>query len=169
MDTTKATKIATLLIALISITTLFIDVEWEQVGIYAECRVVQRLIYHFFHANTYHAALNIWCLLSIVFIHRISIIRLLMSYIIATTIPLGIISRLIEYLPATPTVGLSGIIYVLFATLSFEVSRKWYYQGCMILYIVMGFVIPGANAWIHLYCYAAGLVIATLNKPIKIS
>lgn len=169
MDTTKATKVATLLIALISIVTLFISVDWDKVGIYAECRVVQRFIYPFFHASIYHAALNIWCLLSIVFLHKISALRLFMSYIIAATIPLETMSNLIDYLPAEPTVGLSGIIYVLFATLSFEVLRKWYYQGCMIFYIAIGFIIPGANAWIHLYCYAAGLIIAILNKPIKIN
>ena len=89
-----------------------------------------------------------------------------LSYIIAATIPIDTLGNFIDNM-TLPTVGLSAMIFVLFGSISFEVLQKWYYQAWMLFYLTIGFFFPNTNAWIHLYCYIAGLVIALMNKPIK--
>ena len=88
-----------------------------------------------------------------------------MAYVIAVTVPVDTLGSFINI--ASPTVGLSAVVFVLFGSISFEVVRKWYYQGWMLLYLVVGFLFPNTNAWLHLYCYLAGLLVALLNKPVK--
>lgn len=135
---------------------------WAEIGIYNGCNISCRMIYPFYHANLIHAALNIWCFLSIVFIYDISFWRLCIAYMAAISVPsIALFS--------TPTVGLSGVVFALFGSISFEVERKTYYQLWMLIYIISGFLFPNTNVWIHLYCYIAGLVIAILNKPIKLA
>lgn len=169
MDKREMEKIAALVIASAVICLSLSGIkDWQTVGIYAGCGCWGRLLYSFFHANVLHAALNAWCLISIVFIYDIKIWRLLLSFVIAITVPVGIISRVVGGF-TDPTVGLSGVVFVLFGTMSFEVLRKWYYQMWMLIYLAAGFLFPNTNAWLHLYCYLAGLVIALLNKPIKIN
>lgn len=141
--------------------------DWSAVGIYAGCGVCGRTLYPFFHANLLHCTLNSWCLLSLVFIYDIKIWRLSVAYLIAVTIPIDTLANLLPTL-TQPTVGLSGIVFVLFGSISFEVQRKRYYQMWMMFYLGVGFLFPNTNAWLHLYCYLGGLVVATLNKPIVI-
>lgn len=169
MDKRKVEKITALVIGVAVVCLSFSGIkDWQTVGIYAGCGWWGRLLYSFFHANLLHATLNAWCLVSIVFIYDIKMWRLLLSFAIAATVPVGIISRVVGGF-ITPTVGLSGVVFVLFGTLSFEVLRKWYYQMWMLFYLAVGFLFPNTNAWLHLYCYLAGLTIALLNKPIKIN
>lgn len=140
----------------------FVCVEdWHAVGIYAGCPLRCRLLYPFFHANLLHAALNAWALLSIVFIYDVSVWRMLLAYVVAVSAPVGLMGL------SAPTVGLSGAVYFLFGSLSFEVGRKWYWQAWMLFYLGIGFLFPNTNAWLHLYCYITGLAIALLNKPIE--
>lgn len=166
MDKRKKEKITALLIsAVVVLLPLLVSPEWNEVGIYSGCRLQGRLLYSFFHANILHAVLNAWCLLSLVFVYDISCWRMLLAYVIAVTVPVDTLSSFINM--ASPTVGLSAVVFVLFGSISFEVVRKWYYQGWMLLYLVVGFLFPNTNAWLHLYCYLAGLLVALLNKPVK--
>ena len=161
MDKTKIGKVSSLIIAIIVLClSLQSTHDWSAVGIYSGCRLSCRILYPFYHANIIHATLNAWCLLSIVFIYNITLWRLALAYTIAAFIPSLCLSSI-------PTVGLSGIVFVLFGSLSFEVARKLYYQSWMLLYLAVGFFFPGTNAWVHLYCYMAGIIIALLNKPVK--
>lgn len=167
MDARKKEKITALIVAAVTIClSLSSTWDWQTVGIYAGGSLYSRLLYPFFHASLLHATLNAWCLLSIVFTYNIKIWRLLLSYIIAITIPIDTLGSFIANM-TLPTVGLSAVVFVLFGSISFEVLRKWYYQAWMLLYLAMGFLFPNTNAWLHLYCYLAGLVIALMNKPIK--
>lgn len=168
MGRRKMEKITALLIAVVVICLSLYNIEdWHSVGIYADCELRGRAIYPFFHANILHALLNAWCLLSLVFIYDIKIGRLLLAYIIAVTIPITALSSIVGGM-VSPTVGLSGIVFALFGTISFEVVRKWYYQAWMISYLAIGFLFPNTNAWLHLYCYLVGFLVSLLNKPIKV-
>lgn len=168
MGNRKKEKITALLVGTVVICLSFSDISnWAAVGIYAGCGIRERMFYPFFHANILHAVLNVWCLLSLVFIYEIKIWRMLLSYLIAITIPIGMLSSIVGGM-LFPTVGLSGIIFALFGTISFEIVRKWYYQGCMVCYLLVGFLFPNTNAWLHLYCYLFGFLIALMNKPIKV-
>jgi len=166
MDTRKMEKITALVVSTIVVGLSFFKAwDWQTVGIYAGSDIAGRLLYPFFHVNILHASLNSWCLLSIVFIHNIGIWRLVLAYIIAATIPVDTIGYFIGEM-ALPTVGLSGIVFVLFGSISFEVLRKQYYQLWMILYLTTGFLFPNTNAILHLWCYMLGFLMALLKKPI---
>ncbi len=163
MDKTKATKAVSLLISIIVCCLALQDIrDWSAVGIFTGCGLVCRLSYPFYHVNVLHAALNAWCLLSVVFVYKVSLWRLAFAYIAAVSVPTSCLS-------GVPTVGLSGLVFVLFGSVSFEVERKVHYQLWMVVYLIIGFLFPGTNAWIHLYCYLAGCLAALLNKPVKIS
>ena len=162
MDKKKMGKASALIVAiLVFCLALQGAQDWSAVGIYSGCRLSCRVLYPFYHAGLLHAMLNAWCLLSIVFIYDITLWRLALAYAIAVFIPSLCLSHI-------PTVGLSGVVFVLFGSISFEVGRKLYYQLWMLVYLAVGFLFPNTNAWVHLYCYAAGLAVALLNKPIKI-
>ena len=161
MEQKKATKITSLLISVVVFCLVFANNEWMSVGIYKDCGLGNRLLYPFFHAGFLHAILNAWCLLSVVFIYNISMVRLFTAYLLSISIPSFLLMDV-------PTVGLSGVVFVLFGSISFEVGRKLYYQVWMIAYLLLGFLFPNTNGLIHLYCYAMGCVVALLNKPFKI-
>lgn len=162
MDKKKAGKISALVISILVFCLALQHVDnWEAVGIYSGCGLTCRVLYTFYHANLLHALLNAWCLLSVVFIYDTSVWRLLIAYIIACTIPVVCLSDV-------PTVGLSGVVFALFGSISFEVERKAYYQLWMLAYLFVGFLFPNTNAWVHLYCYIVGLLVALLNKPVKL-
>lgn len=165
----KTAKVTSLVIGILIIAIAFLSSYFDipSFGIYAGCEWYGRLAYPFFHANILHAILNVWCLLSLVFIYDISIWRMLFAYVVAISIPVDSLANAIAMMNA-PTVGLSGVVYVLFASISFEVVRKWYYQAWMAFYIGVGFLFPYTNAWLHLYCYIVGFGYALLNRPIKI-
>lgn len=162
MDKKKASKIAALIISIIVFGLALQNVhDWKSVGIYTGCGLGCRMLYPFYHANLLHATLNAWCLLSVIFIYDISLWRLILAYIIAVGIPSFCLSDI-------PTVGLSGVVFALFGSISFEVQRKAYYQLWMLAYLVAGFLFPNTNALVHLFCYLAGGAVALLNKPVKI-
>lgn len=166
MDTRKTEKVTAIVIALLVTALSFVHVsDWTAVGICSSCPLSGRLLYPFFHAGFVHAVLNAWCLLSIIFIYDVSYWRMFFAYVVAVTMP---VDTLGVFLPLdNPTVGLSGVVYVLFGTISFEVARKRYFQCWMLFYIAVGFFFPNTNAWLHLYCYLFGFIAALLNKPIN--
>ena len=165
MGTGKVEKASAVVIALVvTVLSVFHIAGWHSVGIYAHAPLSARLLYPFFHAGVLHAALNAWCLLSLVFFYKITWKRMLVAYIIAVTVPVDTLGGFLPF--DNPTVGLSGVVYVLFGSISFEVLHKRYYQCWMLFYITVGFLMPNTNAWLHLYCYLCGLVVALLNKPI---
>lgn len=159
MDKRTNEKITSIVIAVLVIVASLLNSDYK-VGAYSECEYYERLLYPFFHANILHASLNAWCLLSVVFLYDISILRLNLSYIAAVSVPSFMLSDI-------PTLGMSGVVFFLFASISFEVQRKTYYQSWMLFYLALGFLLPNTNGMIHMYCYVLGLFYALLNKPIQ--
>lgn len=159
MEKRKAEKITSLVVSLLSVAIVFSDIPLSSVGICSGCNVISRLLYSFCHVNLIHAALNSWCLLSVVFMYDVSIWRLIMAYLTAITIPSLILC-------GTPTVGMSAAVFFLMASISFDVARKWNYQLWMLFYLAVGFLFPGTNAMVHLYCYSCGMIYALLNRSV---
>lgn len=160
----KVEKIAAISIAVFVIALSMARVaDWHSVGIYDHCPIWNRLAYPFFHAGLIHALLNAWCFLSLVFLHGVSWRRMLLAYAIAVSFPVDTITSLFP-LPL-PSVGLSGVIYALFGSISFEVRDKRSFQCWMLFYVAVGFFFPGVSATLHLYCYLCGIAIALLNRP----
>lgn len=156
----KIEKTAGLLIASFVLVSSVIYVpDWTAVGVSRDCNLLPRLGYSFFHASFLHAALNVWCFLSVLFLYNVSWRRLAVAYIIAATVPDFCLS-------AVPTVGLSAVCFALLGSIAFQVRRRLYYNGCMALYISLGFLFPLINGWIHLYSYVAGLLVGLLTMPL---
>lgn len=167
MGGNEAGRFAALSVAAVILCLSFIRCDGFDVGIYAGCGMQGHCLYPFFHANAIHAALNVWCLLVAVFYYGMRIWHMGIAYLIAVTMPIDTFGHVIGGMDV-PTVGLSGVIFAMFGMLSLGVKRKMYYQGWMVCYLLAGFVNPATNAWVHLYCYLAGVVTAWLNKPINI-
>lgn len=167
MDNRKIEKASalwlSLILVLLSLMSRFID--WYTVGVYVGCPWWHHLTYPLFHAGVLHAALNCWCLLSVVFLYDVRWRRLLAMLAIAMLVPVDVWASTFPSL-LKPTVGLSGMIYALFGSLSFDVKRKLYYQQSMLIYITIGFFLPNSSAVIHALCYTAGLALAGFNKLI---
>lgn len=137
----------------------FFNPDWPTTGVCVGCSINQRLTYSFFHASIIHAAINTWCFLSILFLYKIRMWQMFMAYLIAAAAP-GFT------LMSTPTVGMSAVCFALLGMIAFQTKRRLYYNGCMALYIVIGFIFPYVNGWLHLYSYVAGLSVGFLNMPI---
>lgn len=156
----KIEKTTGLLIAAAILLSAMIYVpDWYIVGVSKGCDILQRIGYSVFHASFIHAAVNAWCFVSILFLYDVSWWKMSLAYVIAVAVPDCVLST-------TPTVGLSAVCFALLGMVAFEVKRKLYYNGCMALYIALGFLFPLVNGWLHLYSYVAGLLVGFLNMPI---
>lgn len=156
----KNAKTASLIVAAVVLLCSFVYVpDWSIIGVAEGCPLIARFGYSIFHVSFFHALVNVWCMLSVVFLYDVSVWRLLEAYTVAVIVPDFLLSD-------QPTVGLSCICYVLLGSLTFEVRRKFYFQLCMALYIAVGFIFPSINVAIHIYGYLAGLLVGLLNAPL---
>ena len=158
----KEAKIAALLVVGLSLILCFLDVPLEKVGICRNGSFYTRMTYHFFHASLLHWFANAWCLLSLFFIYEMSLRHMLSAYIIASIVPMCLFPSSFS----VPTVGLSGICFALMGRVALYVDKKLYYQAWLLFYLAVGFLFPGSNGWLHLYCYAAGMFVGFINKPL---
>ena len=153
-------KTAGLLIALVLLVgSLLYIPDWYAVGVFKDCPLWSRLGYSLFHASFLHALLNVWCFLSILFLYNIKVWHILAAYAIAVAVPSFVLS-------STPTVGFSAVDYALLGIVATMVGRKVYYNLCIGIYILVGFLFPFVAGWLHLYSYVAGLVVGLLTMPI---
>lgn len=145
----------------------------DAVALSQDCTIYARLLYSFFHASLLHAILNCWVLLCLAFYYNIGIGHLLLSYIVAVTVPSSVCGYAIA---TTPTVGLSAVVFCLLGLASWQVKRKLYYHCWIASFITMGFVLPylcsvcgyaiaTPNNFLHIYCYVVGLLVGFLNAP----
>ena len=162
---TQAKTSALAMVAMAIILQLF-SIPTGNVSLSIDAPWWHRLTYHFFHANILHLIVNCWALLCIVFIYNIQSPMLVSAFIIAALYPCESLNFLYPE-GMLPTIGLSGICYALLGRYSLSVERKLYYNLWWAFFIGIGFLSPYSNAWLHLYCYLCGVVIAALNKPYK--
>ncbi|MCU6767838.1 rhomboid family intramembrane serine protease [Barnesiella propionica] len=164
---TKA-KTAVLVLAVIIIVLHSVGISPECVGIYKGSAVFTRFIYPFFHATWLHTLLNMWCLISLVFNYNISLYSLIIAYMITISFPVDTFNLILG--PGNfllPTVGFSGICFALMGRVALFVKKKWLFQSWIWVYIIIGFLFPASNGWLHLYCYSVGLFAGYLNKPVR--
>lgn len=153
-------KTATLLIGAFILLCASVYVpDWDVVGLGLNSPVSARFIYSFIHASFLHALLNTWCLVSIAFVYCLKWWQFIVAYIIAVGAPGFCLST-------TPTVGLSVVCFALLGLIALSVSRRLYYNLWIGAYLVLGFLLPSVNGWIHLYSYVAGLMVGLLTMPI---
>lgn len=126
--------------------------DWHSVGVYSGCGITQRLAYSFFHASLMHAAFNLWCLLSFVFVTRISWPWFAVAFVIAVAAPDWCMAQV-------PTVGISAVGFALAGLIAHKVLQPTKYIAMCAATIIVSAALPGISAGIHLYSYAAGLLV----------
>lgn len=156
----KETKAASLVLTAVIAVLLLLPIDVKAAGMSQGCSLWQRLCYPFLHGSILHAAVNCWCLLSIVFNRTITVWQMIAAYAIAVSYPS-------VWMGQTVTVGLSGMLFALLGTIS-VMSRKWYLNVAVIGSVILfGYLFPNINASLHLYCYIVGLAVGFINKPVQ--
>lgn len=138
---------------------IFCPADFSRVGLSVTSPAMTRLSYPFFHASIFHVLMNVWCLLAAVFAFRVSAIKLMLAFAVAFLAPAFVLSEL-------PTVGLSAVCFALLGYGALRVQRKLFYSFTLLSYIAVGSLLTGVNAWIHLYAYAAGILIDLPTVPL---
>jgi len=119
-----------------------------------------RLTYQHFHGSLLHLACNVWAMLSFTFIAHASWRKWLAAFIVSATYP---------FTTDEPIIGLSGVIYCVAGMYALNprtlrgIAR---YNLLMMASLALGLLFPHVGVGIHVYCYAVGIVISFLNKPI---
>jgi membrane associated rhomboid family serine protease len=167
MDKREVEKVISLCLALtLLLVCLCATCELSDVGLRSGCGLTARLLYPFFHANLLHLAINLYVLLSFVFLGRISLCRLCAAYLVAVSVPIGLLASLFP-IADKPIVGLSGVLFYLSGVVSFEVPDKSLYQLTIWINILVGLVLPATSVTVHLYCFVVGIIVAVLNRPFE--
>lgn len=157
---TQARNIA-LVLSVITLVLSLLPFDYATFGICIGCDWWRRILYPLFHVNIIHCALNVWCILSVVFIYDVFPLRLLLAYLCACSFPVDTLGAFYPSLQV-PTIGLSGVAFALMGSISLEVKRVYYYQAWMLFYLIMGMLLPAVNGWIHAYCYICGLIYSVI-------
>ena len=158
----KKTKAAALLAGAVII-VLGIAMPATTYGLHADCSLAERMTYPFLHANILHAGLNVYVLLSAVFLYDVSPRQLILSYLIAISFPITQLSSLNSQLSTQITVGLSGINYALMALIIPQVAQPRPYILTVLSYILVGFLFPNCNNLLHLYCFLLAIPFCMLR------
>lgn len=160
----KKTKIATLVLSLVIVVLSLCPVDYNAVGLHQGCSMAARMVYPFFHANVFHALVNVWCLLSLVFYYDLSAPKILTAYLIAVTVPPSLLTTHYSLLfaPSANTIGFSGVCFALMGLALFTEKRKVYFNAWVCAFISLGFLFPNVNGVLHWYCYFAALFVGLL-------
>lgn len=110
-------------------------------------------MYHFFHANLLHLAINCWTVIGLAFMFQVSIEMLVYSYIVASLYP---------FAGHTPIVGLSGIAFCLMGCVIFQVGNKSWYLAMITISLTLGIVMPGIAGMLHTWCFLFGILHAMI-------
>jgi membrane associated rhomboid family serine protease len=153
-------KVAALALSLIVLIAALLPLPVATWGLTVTGGISSRLCYPLLHATLLHALLNVWCLLSVVFVYRVRLSTLCWAYVAAVCIPTVCLS-------ASPTVGLSCAIFFLFGAVTWRTERRLYFTSWIIFYVVAGCLLPGTNGLAHVWGYATGLIYGLLNTPIQ--
>lgn len=149
-------KAAVLLLTAIMLLLSLSDIALHALSVSEASPFTRRLTYQFAHAGLLHALINCWCLLSVEFFRDVSWRKLLAAYIISATFPSILLS-------STPIVGCSGMCFALLGMCALGERLK--YHIFMAAMLSVGFFLPSMAAWLHMYCYVAGLLVALPFYP----
>lgn len=155
----KTTKIIALTLATVIVALSFVSPDYDIIGIKSGASLRTRFAYPFFHANILHCLFNAWSVLAIAFIFRPAPFMLILSYVIAISIPSCVLTDV-------PTIGLSGVVFSLFGYLTTIVKYRKTWLAVMVAQLAFGFIVPSINGWVHVYCFFCGLLLGLINMPV---
>ena len=151
-------KAAVLLLTVLLVVLSMSDTAMNTLAVSETTPAVRRFTYQFAHAGMLHALVNCWCLLSVEFVREVSWRKLLAAYIISAIFPSVLLS-------ATPIVGCSGACFALLGMCALGEGVR--YHIFIVAVLSIGFFMPSMASWLHLYCYAAGLLLSIPFYPIR--
>ena len=154
-------KISALVLTLIVVVLSVFPEVRDVLALESGCPWYIRLGYPLAHANIFHALANCWCLLSLFFNYELSWKKLMVSYIIAVSVPSVLLA-------GSKVVGASGLCFSLMGMVAFRVNRKLYFQCWVIAFLVSGFLFSMVAVWVHVYCYLAGMVVGLFITPLNL-
>lgn len=128
----------------------------NNVGLFDGCSILQRLSYPLFHQNAFHALMNIYVMHQC-YMAMPTLRGILIFYAFAISYP---------FAPATPIIGMSGMVYAYMGYIAPYVKNKVQYNVTIIAYISFGLFIPCMAIGVHIYCYVIGLLWSYLNAPL---
>lgn len=106
------------------------------------------LLWPLYHACWVHLGLNVWCLLVLVWRMHCDVAMIFAALVIAWAFPYEVFS--------VPTVGLSGVCWAMIGMLSPRVRQPEVWFTYISVYLAIGFLLPGVNAWLHAWCFVWG-------------
>lgn len=124
-------------------------------GIRKGCSIIERFEYPFFHANIFHAAINIYVYLGMVFLLGTSLIDMFIAYVISACVPTFLLSD-------TTTIGLSGVVYALIGMNTFKVANPLKYTFSVIIPLAFTSLLPLVAVGVHAWCYVVGVVYSVI-------
>lgn len=142
-------KTTTLILVLVLLLIHIAGVDTITAGLSDVSPTYTRFTYQFIHASWLHLACNVWALLGVIFLYDLNMAHLVTAYIVSVTVPAT----------QMPTVGISGVVFALFAFASFRSAQKLKFHIWTLSFIIAGFFISGVSAFNHLHCYLVSLVL----------
>ena len=132
-------------------------------AIHVGSTIIERASYPFFHASWIHLATNLWALLSLVFLYGAKLKHIAIGYVIAILFPIDAIHTLSgDSSLLLPTVGLSSIIFAMIGLVEPAPTRRVIFYSWVLVYLVLGFILPSTNGWVHLYCFLTAFILRLL-------
>jgi len=157
METKQALNTALAVALVVLVIALLPHPDPGVIGLRKGAGIVARLCYPFFHVSLLHAAVNVWCMLQVVFCWRTPLRHIVTAYVIAVLAPA---------LTTTPTLGLSGVCFALIGRSLFRLNSPWVIVAWVAGLSIVQALLPGSNVVLHLYCFVAGVAVAALTAPL---
>lgn len=153
-------QISSLVYVVIAIVMMLFHIDLAEHSLCVGCSFLDRLAFQFLHVNWLHCIVNCWCILCVAFLYNVYPWMLIASLIIPAIFPGGLMSLL----SIAPTVGGSGIFYSLVGLCSINAVNKLRYHLWWAFFIAIGFLFSSTNAFLHLWCYILGWLLAFINS-----
>lgn len=126
-------------------------------SIHAVTRTSIRPLYVLHHAGILHLAINVYCLLSMVFCSEARLWHFSLSVLFACFLPPAIITA--------PTVGFSTVLYAMSGILIMQSPNARLLILLNLSTIAIQFVFSSMAVTAHLYCFLMGIVSGFLFNP----
>jgi len=154
----EANKDTALTISVLLIILSFFNI--HEYGIKEDCTIIDRLVYPFFHANPFHALINIYVYLGMVFLFGSSMLDMVIAYIICVCVPPTMLNT-------TTTIGLSGLVYALIGMNTFKACNPLRYTISVIIPLAFTSMLPLIAFGVHAWCYVIGVLYSIIILCVK--
>ena len=124
-------------------------------GLSAQSQWYTRLTYMLLHGNVIHLLLNIYAIMTMLFLCRVKLLQIIAAFVIAIAVP---------YCGEVPLVGISTFIYALLGMIIMD-SDSWKYLLLTNLAVISFSVVLNNISFIaHIDCFALGVIVGFISS-----